>query len=726
MGTGSEHPDRLPSAVAASGHDDDATVTMDAGEVEFACELSRQREAFPAPVPGFEITRCLGEGSYGSVWLAREENTGKQVAIKFYTHRRGLDWSFLSREVEKLAVLYTSRNIVRLQGVGWESDPPYYVMEYLENGSLASLLSAGTVPAHEATRIAKAILLALVHAHGSGILHCDLKPANVLLDADYEPRICDFGQSRLSDEQNPALGTLFYMAPEQADLTAVPDARWDVYALGAILYQMLCGEAPYRTPENEAFLRSIDGLNNRLEAYRRMLNEGQKPSGHRTIPGVDRRLADIVDRCLQLDPQKRFPNAQAVLDNLELRDRQRSRRPLVTLGIVGPALLLFAMAMGFSNAMHTAVETARSDQTALALKGDAFFASTLARSLQRDLEDRESELVRIAEIPEFREAVIESFSLPWPERRSLYQELQAAKERVNEDRTRVQRPTDVSWFVNDREGFHRWRHPPDLKTMDKKYDWRDYFHGRGVQYDEDKVPKDIEPIDKPHVCLAFRSQSTNQFMVAISVPIRHPENEQVIGILARTMHLGEMLDDYGRNISGERLVESNRVVALVEQGEWKLLDHPWMTTENLKDVALEKLAFSGPIVDKLTNLTRQTEASPPSVLDHRDENYLDPIGSDGIDPEHFGGEWLAAFAPVGTTGWVVIVQERKRDAQMPIKDMEAEVLRIGLLVLVVSCALIGLLWYFVWRALNDRTLRLGTTRNGNLRGTGSSTPLSDR
>ena len=193
----------------------------------------------PSVVPGYRILKPIGEGKYGSVWLAREQNTGKQVAIKFYTHRRGVDWSLLGREVEKLAVLYTSRNIVGLLAVGWDHDPPYYVMEYLENGSLAAKLAEGPLVITDAVRIATRVCQALVHAHGSGVLHCDLKPANILLDQDFEPRLCDFGQSRLADEHSHSLGTLFYMAPEQADLKAVPDARWDVYALGALIYNML-------------------------------------------------------------------------------------------------------------------------------------------------------------------------------------------------------------------------------------------------------------------------------------------------------------------------------------------------------------------------------------------------------------------------------------------------------------------------------------------------------
>src|SRR5690606_29275334 len=133
----------------------------------------------------------------------------------------------------------------------WDADPPYYVMEYLPNGSLASYLSAGPIPTAEAVELATGVLRGLVHAHGGGILHCDLKPANVLLDQDYRPRLCDFGQARLTEEENPALGTLFYMAPEQADLKALPDVRWDVYALGALLYHMLTGGPPHRNPEVE-------------------------------------------------------------------------------------------------------------------------------------------------------------------------------------------------------------------------------------------------------------------------------------------------------------------------------------------------------------------------------------------------------------------------------------------------------------------------------------------
>ena len=317
-------------------------------------------------VPGFSLIERLGEGAYGEVWLAREDKTGKLVAIKFYTHRRGLDWSLLNREVEKLALLYTSRNIVRLIDVGWQSDPPHYVMEYLERGSLETLLKEGRPEPEEAVRIIRSVCQALVHAHGRGVLHCDLKPANVLLDSDLEPRLCDFGQSRLSHEQNPALGTLFYMAPEQASLDSVPDARWDVYALGALLFQLLTGYPPYRTPKNETLLKDTTTLEVRLQTYREIVTTSPRPREHHRVAGADRRLVEIVDRCLHLDPERRYSNAQAVLDVLYIRERQRRVQPLVAMGGIGPAVILLAMFLFASRSIQSAVTTTSDNLTARA------------------------------------------------------------------------------------------------------------------------------------------------------------------------------------------------------------------------------------------------------------------------------------------------------------------------------------------------------------------------
>ncbi|HAD61014.1 MAG TPA: serine/threonine protein kinase, partial [Planctomycetaceae bacterium] len=106
----------------------DQTEIQDDDAREDARRMSLQGNKPPSEIEGYSVLRRLGTGSYGTVWLAREDNTGRMVAIKYYPHRRGLNWSLLNREVEKLATLYSSRNIVRLLDVGWNAEPPYYVM----------------------------------------------------------------------------------------------------------------------------------------------------------------------------------------------------------------------------------------------------------------------------------------------------------------------------------------------------------------------------------------------------------------------------------------------------------------------------------------------------------------------------------------------------------------------------------------------------------------------
>ena len=210
--------------------------------------------------------------------MALDQKTGRRVAIKFYTRKSSLDFSLLSREVEKLVFLSADRYVVQLLDVGWDADPPYYVMDFIENGSLEDELARrGTMPTSEAIEMAEEICIGLMHLHGKGILHCDLKPGNVLLDQDKKPRLADFGQSRLSHEQVPALGTLYFMAPEQADLKAVPDAQWDVYALGALFYSAAVGEPPHRNDHSLARIDQAESLTERLHCYRDVIRSAPRP-----------------------------------------------------------------------------------------------------------------------------------------------------------------------------------------------------------------------------------------------------------------------------------------------------------------------------------------------------------------------------------------------------------------------------------------------------------------
>lgn len=691
--------------------DADSTLIQDEPASARSAELSRHRKQPPAQVPGFQVLRCLGEGAYGTVWLASEENTGKLVAVKFYTHRRGLDWTLLNREVEKLAVLYTSRNIIGLLDVGWDSDPPYYVMEYLENGSLAAYLEDGPLPPHETVRITKSILLGLVHAHGRGILHCDLKPANVLLDADFEPRLCDFGQSRLSNEQAPALGTLFYMAPEQADLKAIPDARWDVYALGALLYHLLCGNAPYQTPENENCIRAAGTLEEKLAVYRRIVKTSPKPIAHRKIRGVDKRLADIVDRCLQIDPERRFPNAQAILDVLELRERQRSRRPIVTLGFFGPVLLILAMIPVANDAMQSAIQTAENNLTDRALESDAVSVTLLAQSLERELRDRQAELRNIADSHQLRETLQAAETSDWARRDGLYGLLDQQKHQVDTQRSEQGRELDTSWFLNDRVGFQRWRHPRS-DTIDQNFTYRDYFNGQDRQYPVSTAPGTLPPITQPHISLAYRGTSERKFKVAISVPVWDLAHERVIGVLARTSELGQLLEDYEDRINSKGGKQVTRMIALVDRRNGQVLDHPWIRRKHQDDSpdkfeTFAKLSLGPDITAQLSSLQPHGENRQSAPHDVRLADYDDPVAA--VEPTQYRKKWLAAFCAVRYTRWVAIVQEPREDAMQPVDELRAELNSHFWLALLICIGLIGGLWVFVWRIMNERSFRLMTT-----------------
>ncbi len=692
------------------------TERQDESQLSKSLTLSRRRS--PAiSVPGLAILRCLGEGAYGAVWLAREKNTGKLVAVKVYLHRGGLDWSLLSREVEKLAVLYTSRNIVGLIGVGWDSDPPYYVMEYLERGSLAALLSSGPLSVSEAVRIAKGILHALVHAHGSGILHCDLKPANVLLDAHLQPRLCDFGQSRLSYEQDPALGTLFYMAPEQADLKAVPDARWDVYALGAVLHQMLWGQPPHRSAETEKRIEQAGSLEDRLTAYRDVVRDGARTFPQRVGRGIDRRLAEIVERCLQPDTEKRFPNAQAVMDALEQRDRARSFRPLLALGGLGPVLLMLALGLFYRDSMHDAVGSATANVTTRALESDVLSVEILARSVARELEKRMAELEEIAADPDICQGIELAAGRNWSDRSELRQTLIHWHSKANHLQQKLGLNRDRSWFLTDHHGIQRWREPEVERTLDQPFSFRDYFHGQGQEFEISSMPVNLLPITKPHLSLAYQSKVTDRNAISLSVPVWDEKHDRVIGVLGRSMEPGQLLSPFAPSKRRDAVAangdnserrqpllngqEVDRSTALIDGRNWRLLDHPWMTDGNLENVPPDKLRLSEAMAEQLRGISANAKPTESPVIQM--DSYIDPVGQ--LDPQHFGGEWLAAFCPVGSTGWIAIVQERRSAALRPVDAMAFRLRTDGLWALAVSGVLIGTLWLVVLRSLHDRTER---------------------
>lgn len=522
----------------------DKTQHQSSKEQERARELSLESTQPPSQIPGYKLQRFIGSGAYGEVWAATNLKTGRRVAVKFFTRRSEAGVKQLMREVEKLlAVTSDARYIVQLFDYGWDADPPYYVMDYIESGSLEDRLRTGPLPTSEAIELFQEVATGMMHLHGKGILHCDLKPGNVLLDQDGNPRVADFGQSRMKSDQTSALGTLFYMAPEQADIDAAPDTGWDVYGLGALMYSMLTGKPPYYTPELAAQIEATVGIEERLAKYRQSIKASEKPTDHRQAPGVDRMLADIVDRCIAPNPKNRFKSVQSVLFALRQRELAKTRRPLMVLGILLPLLLMGVVSLFAWSAFTKAI-----DQTETAViekaKQTGEYAAQLAassasqqidehfravRDLAEDknflddfeafLKDEEALKIRIAIANPSKNAVegVESDPELWNLREKLRQnplrqKLQAYLEPRMMERSEY--PIAASWFVTDRFGNQvasdfgkvldaqtEKMVPVANRTLGNNYAYRSYFTGT---IDEPGVPANSSlglatdlPLDHP-------------------------------------------------------------------------------------------------------------------------------------------------------------------------------------------------------------------------------------
>lgn len=678
---------------------------------------SRATRPPPAAVPGYRIERRLGDGAYGSVWLAQEQNTGKRVAIKFYLHRRGLDWSLLNREVEKLATLYTSRDVIGLLRVGWDSDPPYYVMEYLENGSLARLLEQGPLPAAEALRVMTSVAAALQHAHEYGILHCDLKPANVLMDGDFSPRLADFGQSRLSHEQNPALGTLFYMAPEQADLNANPSPAWDVYGFGALFYEVLVGGPPHRNQFHETQIHAAKTLEERLKVYRQVLAADGQPIRHRDVPGVDSGLASVIDSCLALDPKKRLPDARAIVDALDTYARRKSRRGIKLLTVVAPSLMLLAMIPVATSATNSAVRTAERNLADRGLESDLLTAKILAYALASDLEARMLQLLRGSRDP----ALLALLEQPTGRDTEEYKTaLDAALIRLRDDARKSQSSQvnrlHETWFLTDSMGTQLWRYPPSTETLGKNFAYRDYFHGRGEDLPADTPAGSIPPATSPRISTAYRSKGDTGYKVAITVPIRSASGDRVVGIVARSVQLGDLLNEFTDLLDTSRTDGIDRILTLVDSRNGQVIDHPWMTPQRLSTLdEAEVVSLRVGVADRMhmQELHQSLVSQQNFAVVKTETDYIDPISRmTDATAAQYTGDWMAAFWPVRDTSWIAVVQERRDSALRPVREIRDGLLRYAVWGGALGIAVIVTLWTLVVRFAVDRRQRRRRTRGG--------------
>jgi hypothetical protein len=268
--------------------------------------------AWVAPViSGYEIVGELGQGGMGVVYLARQLKLKRLVALKMILPGTKVRAATLERfriEAEAVARLQHP-NIVQIYEVDERGGRPFICLEYVPGGSLAQKLGGTPQAPEAAARVVQALAWAVHAAHEQGVVHRDLKPSNVLLMGDGTPKITDFGLAKQLDmEEGVSLsgeikGTPSYMAPEQAagkTLEIGPLA--DVYALGAILYEMLTGRPPFKAATA-------------LETVAQVLEQEPVPPG-RLHPKLPRDLETICLKCLEKDPRRRYVSAAALARDL--------------------------------------------------------------------------------------------------------------------------------------------------------------------------------------------------------------------------------------------------------------------------------------------------------------------------------------------------------------------------------------------------------------------------
>jgi len=260
----------------------------------------------------YELLEQIGRGGQGVVFRARQKSLNRTVALKVISLGQWASKAHLKRfrlEAEAAARL-EHPGIVPIHEVGERDGSCYFSMKFVEGGQLDEVARREAMPIRRAVELIAKVARVVHYAHEHGILHRDIKPGNILLDAKGEPHLTDFGLARLLETESSVtqtldvLGTPSYMAPEQAvGNNAAVSSVTDVYGLGAVLYQLLTGQPPFAGGTTYETIKLLLDTEPRQP---RLLN-----------PKIDRDLATICVKCLEKDPKRRYSSALALAEDLE-------------------------------------------------------------------------------------------------------------------------------------------------------------------------------------------------------------------------------------------------------------------------------------------------------------------------------------------------------------------------------------------------------------------------
>jgi serine/threonine protein kinase len=709
---------------------DDPTITYRSdtpGTTEAEAEAGgRPRDVPPPPAAPasadalggrFRLLRPHAQGGLGRIFVAVDEELGREVAVKEIRPEHADDPASRARFLMEAEVTGAMEHpgLVPVYALGRHPDGrPYYAMRLVRGESLKDAIArlhAGRAAERAQGREPAPLGLALrpllrrlldvcdavEYAHSRGVIHRDLKPANIMLGPFGETLVVDWGLAKplgrageaVAAAEGPvqpssgdthetlpgrAVGTPAYMSPEQAAGDAARlGGPSDVYSLGATLYCLLTGRSPFGESDVEAVLRRVQ--------------LGQFPAPRSIRPEVPGALEAVCLKAMRLDPADRYPTPRAFADDLErwladepvtawhepvsTRLSRWARRHKATALAIVAALLGGLGAMTWAAVGYRQLAALERSERVEGLRVSARFA---ARTVAGEIDRRWRILEFEADDPELAALLDRSRGRPLdsPPRRAL-QAWIAARFATYQGAAAA-----TNWFVCGTDGVQLAREPFNANTVGKNYAFRDYFHGLGRDLPESA--RDAEPIRRPHRSIVFRSQATGGHMVTFSVPVWSAHagvsDRRVLGVLGMSVDLGRFgvlqldLDADQVAVLVDARADADGVPGLILHHQhlagFARHDAPAIhvgASEVVRMDALRRIALARKRVrespgDGPPNPALARNGPPPGSLA---TDYRDPVGG------AYAGRWLAAFEPVivegrpepiDDTGWVVIVQER--------------------------------------------------------------------
>ena len=651
------------SALAVQHHACGAVIPPDAPDgmcPSCLLQLALPNNELPSEIGGFEIVDQIGEGGMAVVYEAYDPNKRVNIALKVMRRELCLDETELDlfRAGMRLAARLRHPNILPIEdGRGIRHDPPFFAMPLIEGGSLEDEANRRRYRAPDkAMRLMIEIGNAVHCAHASNVIHRDLKPGNVLVDASGRPYVTDFGVATLirpGGETLPGtvVGTLGYMSPEHVRGKATAQA--DVYSLGAILYYLLTGQAPHRASSWQQLREQFDTA------------ATARPTPPRQLANAVSRDLEAVCLCaLEPDAGLRYRNAaelvldlQRVLNGEPPQPRNRTapgllqrckywcrRQPVLALGTVLGALLLLTVDVMMVQSVSS--QALRITDTSQEYNVD--LAAEKANRVLVKLNEDARKLTRAALQPSIR---------------ALFA-LEYAKSPARELITGGSPASDTAFLVNP-HGIIKahWPGPQDPGYFYRDFSFRDYFrcalalHQQGL----------------PGVCLSrvfeadrrINGRPTTKFALSTNV---YADDGQWLGVFVATHDAASELKDIRITASYSGQITSLLGPQDLPSGSKLTYDALPLTAVIHEQVQTDRMyPIDADLSSTLQRLFPRAapghhfEATPARPF--RSDDYRDPVPG-------FTEPGLAGFAPVGRTGYVVAVYTPKSKALRTLEQLK--------------------------------------------------------